>query len=150
MVDLIFTIPVDRNTMYVIEETNGSRARYTQKILEYIHCLFLDRFFELKNSLFDFPQEVIYISTSMWRKAIGIVMSKEDKKNNSKILKAKKEGRSKTDLGIRGKVTTKHLSVRHVNDKFGLNLKLKNNNEADSICLAEAYLAGAVRADGII
>lgn len=148
MVDLIYTISVDKNTVYVIEETNSSRSRYTQKILEYIHCLFLDRFFSTTDS--NFPKEVIYISTSIWRKAVGVVMSKEDKKNNFKISKAKREGKSKSDLGVKGKVTAKHLSVRHVNEKYGLNLKLKNNNEADAIALGEAYLSGAVRADGII
>jgi hypothetical protein len=39
----------------------------------------------------------------------------------------------------RGKIGKKHLSVRYVNDIFGLDFKIKDNDIADSICLASSY-----------
>jgi hypothetical protein len=42
--------------------------------------------------------------------------------------------------GIKGKVTSKHLSVSKANEIFGLCLKMKDNDIADSAMLALAYI----------
>ena len=131
----------------VIEETNNARSRYSQKALEYIHCCFL-----YKWAGRDAP--VYYINSSAWRSALGLVLSKDDKKNNKKLKVAKKLAEAtekKLDrvvLGIRGMVSKKHIAIRYVNETFGLTLKVKDNDQADAICLGLAYLKGAKVCDG--
>lgn len=126
----------------VIEQTNKGRNRFHQKILEFIHCKFL-------TEVRDYKVKVVYINTSEWRKVLGQHATKEDKKNNAKINKAAKQGISKKELGLKGKVTAKHRSVRYVNEKFNLNFKIKDNDITDCISLTEAYLKGAKHDNGI-
>ena len=40
----------------------------------------------------------------------------------------------------RGKISKKHLAVRMVNDLYGKQLKLKDNDEADAILMGQAYV----------
>lgn len=133
----------------IIEETNLGKSRYAQKMLEFIHKAILTK-------LRDFPGKVIYLSTSSWRQALGLTMTKEDKKNNAKLSKAKKVAEElgvkldKKALGVRGKINKKHLALRYVNENFGLKLKVKDNDAADAICLVDAYLKGAIPADGVM
>lgn len=133
----------------VIEETNLGKSRYAQKTLEFIHKAFL-------NKMRGWTGKIIYLSSSVWRQTLGLQMSKEDKKNNSKLGKANKVADQygvkldKKKLGIRGKVTKKHLAIRYVNETYGLSLKVKDNDKADAICLADAYLKGAVACDGVM
>lgn len=135
----------------VIEETNGgSRAgRFTQKMLEMLHFAIL---YELEvvgeQHLIKIPPRVYYLSSSEWRNAIGIGKSKEDKKNNRKLSQAKSRAKlrgeklDKEKLGIKGKVGWKHLSVRWVNETWGLDFKMKQNDEADAIGQAVAFALG--------
>lgn len=104
--------------MIVIEETTKSRAVYTQKILEFIHCQFI-RLFANQGFV------VKYIKTGSWRQKINLVMSKEDKKHNAKVRKKKE----------RGLITKKHLAVRKANELFELDLKMKDNDIADAILI---------------
>ena len=133
----------------VIEETNLARARYSQKFLEFTHAYLLE-LLKVKGVT------VIYVSSSSWRSTLGLVMSKEDKRNNAKLSRAEKKAREagtkvdKKSLGIRGKVGKKHLAIRYVNDTYGLNLKVKDNDIADAICLGTAYILDAPHCDGII
>jgi Holliday junction resolvasome RuvABC endonuclease subunit len=110
--------------LIVVEETNLGRNRYSQKILEFLHCLFIQQI--------DLKYKIIYVSSSIWRNVLEIKMSKEDKKNNQKINKGIKIE------GQRGKINKKHLSVRWCNQRFGLQFKLCDNDIADSIALAVA------------
>lgn len=137
----------------VIEETNGSRARYTQKVLEFIHFGVLQmiaKYIVNKN----FKAQVVYINTSDWRKVLGLHLTKDDKKKNAKLAKAKRDALKKGEkldkkkLGIKGKVNKKHVAIRFVNDKLGLELKAKDDDIADAICLLLAYLADAPHCDG--
>lgn len=116
--DVFIRYPID----YVyIEQTNQGRNRTTQKELEFIHYAVLDRF------CYDgFAHLVRYVDTSAWRSGLSIKLSKDQRKHN-KAVKAK---------SARGKVTAKHLAVAWANEKFGLKLKLKDNNEAEAIALA--------------
>jgi hypothetical protein len=132
----------------VIEETNKSRQRYSQKALEFIHCGILHRLAK------ETRIKVFYINSSEWRKVLGQAMSKEDKKNNRKLNTEKGlatiTGRKldKAALGIKGKVTKKHLSVRWVNETFGFDMKVKDNDICDAICLGSAYIKGCKVCDG--
>lgn len=127
----------------VIEETNRAKARFSQKQLEWIHCLTLQKLNTYNNLL-----NVHYVSTSAWRKVLDIRMSKDDKKNNKKVNDAKKNGVNKKEAGVKGKVTTKHLAIRFVKEKYNINLLVKQNNEADAICLGEAFLNNVPLTEG--
>lgn len=133
----------------VVEETNLGKNRYSQKTLEFLHCYTLDLLYRYVDEF-----KVVYISSAFWRQNLGVTLSKEDKKNNTKLAKAKRNARQfgrKPDLkklGIRGKTNKKHVAIRHVNAKFNLQLKVKDNDIADAICLGEAYLNGAPLCDG--
>ena len=66
-----------------------------------------------------------YVRTQSWRSAVDLKMTNDDKEHNKLV----KEGKA------RGKIGKKHLSVRMVNSLFGLKLKLKDNDIADSILI---------------
>lgn len=132
----------------VIEETNLGKNRYSQKFLEFLHLTLLQTIPD------GFKRQVVYISSSAWRSALMLSMSAADRKNNTKLSKAKKtaaQAGAKLDkkaLGIKGRINKKHLAVRYVNATYDLQLKMKDNDIADAICLATAYLAGADTCNG--
>lgn len=133
----------------IIEETNGSKSRYTQKLLEFLH-------FGVLSALAPYPygDHVFYINTSDWRKGLGVGLSSAQKKANATLSKAKskakKSGRAldKKTLGIKGKVTKKHVAVEVANTIYGLNLKVGDNDMADAICLGTAFIRGVPTSDG--
>jgi len=132
----------------VIEETNKGKNRYSQKFLEFTHIKILE---SLGTSV-----PLFYVNSSAWRKTLGIELTKADRKNNSKISTAKKISRNtgegvhkvKKALGVRGRIGKKHLAVRFVNETYELQLKQKDNDTADAICLGTAYLRGSPVCDG--
>lgn len=148
-------VKLHRPDVVVIEETNGSKSRYTQKILEFIHLAVLRELQELR-----MLGNVVYINTSDWRKAVGGHLSKEDKKLNAKVSKAKKRAKVdgkldiklfnkyKKELGVKGRTNKKHVAIRVANTLFGLNLKPKDNDKADAICLGYSYILGVPACDG--
>lgn len=133
----------------VIEETNGSKSRYTQKMLEFIHMAVLEELEE--QSLHGL---VVYVNTSDWRKILGVQLTAADKKSNARLSKAKsvakKAGQKldKKELGIRGKVNKKHVAIRAVNNTFDLGFKPKDNDVAEAICIGLAYFKGVALCDG--
>jgi hypothetical protein len=140
-----------RPGVIVIEETNGSKSRYTQKTLEFCHALLLQL---LQVWVVQSGGTVVYLNTSDWRKTLKVQLSTEDKKQNAKLSKAKRKAAAtgeKLDrkaLGIRGKVNKKHVAVRWANAEYGLTLKHKDNDIADALALGTAYLRGAPHCDG--
>lgn len=125
----------------VIEQTNLGKARYSQKQLEFIHFAVIS---ELRSRKAAF----VYLDSSEWRRALQQRLSKEDRKNNAKVAKAKKTAdplAAKKALGVSGKITHKHLSVAWVNANFQLQLKLKDNDVADAVCLCAAALQPGIR-----
>lgn len=138
----------------VIEETNLGKNRYAQKLLEFIHC-YLVKYIE---DDFRGQLEVVYLSSSSWRQALDLRLDSEQRRNNAKLTKAKKLARdtgitvnaAKKQVGVRGKITKKHLAVNRVNDIYDLKFKVKDNDRADAICLGLAYFVGAERADGTL
>jgi hypothetical protein len=136
----------------VIEETNtpsSKGSRYSQKILEFIHRAVLERL-----RLLGYLDKVYYVSSGIWRATINLKLSSSQRAANRVLSRAKSNAKAvgqtvdKKKLGIKGKVTWKHLSVAHANERFGLELKMVENDIADAICLGEAFLLGAETCDG--
>lgn len=124
--------------LVVIEETNGSRSRYTQKMLEYIHYAVLQEIRGL-----GLMGSVRYINTSSWRAMLGLNLSKDDKKRNARLARGLRSGKTKKDLGIKGKINKKHLAVSYTNDRLvSLTLKMKDNDVAEAMCIAIATAKG--------
>jgi hypothetical protein len=123
----------------VIEETNKSRNRYSQKYLEFVHAYLIQKFVD--------RLPLRYVNTSAWRKNQGCILSEEDKAANRKLNKAKKDGKPKP-TGIKGKTTPKHAAVRAANKKFNLNLKLKDNDMADALLLGASFFNNVSFATG--
>jgi Holliday junction resolvasome RuvABC endonuclease subunit len=122
-----------------IEQTNGSRNRTTQKFLEFIHFAVLatiDR--ECCRS-----NKVVYVDSSKWRSICGQYMNKDQCKHNQKVRDKKAIPMELCGIKASGKITKKHLSVAWVNQKFGLHLKLKDNDAADAISMAYAAMVMA-------
>lgn len=136
----------------VIENTNLGKSRTHQRFLEWAHLVFVD-IVETDFPLNAMPK-VIYLSSSTWRHALGLKASKGDAKNNRIAKKIRElsdpEMRKKLrqQTGVKGRVGKKHLAIRMVNDVYGFQLKMKDDDIADAICLGQAYLSGAVADDG--
>lgn len=154
VIDSVLTLVMNfQPDVIVIEETNsGAKAhsRYSQKTLEFLHKELLTR---LRATRADGLANVFYLSSVTWRAACGMYMSKEDKKANAKLSKAKKASLDgKVDykaLGVRGKKTKKHVSLSYINAKFGLKLKMVQNDQAEALGLCWAWVEGAEHCDGI-
>lgn len=121
--------------LIVIEETNLGKSRTTQKFLEFLHCTLL-----LQLQMWGQLPKLCYVSSSEWRRAIGLKMTKDDRRHNAKVRRDRKAGKKR--LG-RGKLTWKHLAVDRVNQQFGLGLKQKDDDAADAILLGMGFLSGA-------
>ena len=126
----------------VIEETAaGSKAIYTQKILEWIHFLVAKFIKETKI-------KVTYFMTEQWRRETGCKMTKEESKHN-KAVKKYKEVNNNTKIaydvsGKRiGKKTRKHINIRRANEVFGEffpePLRKKDEDLCDALLLGYAY-----------
>jgi len=109
----------------VIEQTNAGvcSSRLTQKLLEWIHYRVL---ITVVSTLKFYPD---YISTSRWRSNLGVVLNKEQRVHNKQV----KNG------DIKGKITPKHLAVQKVNELYGLDFKIKDNDKADAILMGLAF-----------
>ncbi len=125
----------------VIEETvAGSKAVYTQKILEWIHFL-VAKFIE-ETSI-----RAIYLLTGTWRSEVGCKMTKEESKHNKAVNKYKEENKTSIAYGADGKrvgrLTKKHINIRRANEVFGDFLKTplrkKDEDTADSLLLGYCY-----------
>lgn len=160
--ELIVLVRRYRPDVVVVEETNQGKNRYTQKLLEWIHLYFQQAWDS--DPEFVGIQEPKYISTGVWRHALGLKKPPDAKKNDRLLRKAKDAALKvatdgtpayrkalndeKKRLGIKGKWNKKMLAVNYVNDVFGLSMKLKDNDSAEAICLVLAHLSGAPVCDG--
>lgn len=131
----------------IIEETSaGSKAIYTQKILEWIHYLMATMITHNK-------WKVVYTLTEQWRRETGCLMTKEESKRNKEVraYKKKKELETGTKTTVArdkngkriGLINRKHVNIRKANEIFGEYLKepLKRKDEdtADSLLIAFSY-----------
>lgn len=120
----------------VIEETSkGSKNAKSQKILEWVHFLVASFLIEkkIKNH---------YLMTGEWRGLVSARMTKEELTRNKIVKKQHATGNkvAKDESGKRiGKISKKHVNIRRANEIFNLNLKKKNEDEADAILLGVAY-----------
>lgn len=105
--------------LIVIEQTNKGKNRTSQRGLEWIHYSVLSKLRHF------FQYKIIYVDTSEWRNKLKIRLDKDQRKHNKEVKHKK----------ARGKITSKHLAVNLINQEFDLNLKLKDNDIADAICL---------------
>jgi Holliday junction resolvasome RuvABC endonuclease subunit len=130
-----------RPDVIVVEETaSGSKSNFSQKILEFIHAEMAKLFWNYKQSR-DF--ELVYFMTGEWRRVVNARLSSRESKQNKFVSKTKaKTGKklAKDEKGkVVGRVTKKHVNVRRANELFGLNLKIKDNDQADAILLGKAW-----------
>lgn len=125
----------------VVEETvAGSKAVYSQKILEFSHFL-------LAKFIRDNSVRSVYLLTGAWRSEVGCKMTKEESAHNEYVKEYKKKNKSKRAYDINGKLigklTKKHINIRVANEAFGKSLKepLRKRDEdiADSLCLGLCY-----------
>lgn len=125
----------------VIEETvAGSKAVYTQKILEWIHFL-VAKYIKETNI------KAIYLLTGTWRSEVGCKMTKEESKHNKAVTKYKEDNKTSVAYGENGKrvgrLTKKHINIRRANEVFGEYLKTplrkKDEDTADSLLLGYCY-----------
>ena len=81
--------------------------------------------------------------------ALSKCLNKRDRNKVTKEFNAKytqeakammKSYRYKEEGKVKGKIDVKQLSVNHVNQKFFLQLKKKDNDIADAICIGEAFI----------
>lgn len=125
----------------VIEETAaGSKAIYTQKILEWMHFL-------VAKMIKECQIKTVYLMTEEWRRATGCLMSKEESKRNKEVRKQKLATGTSIARDINGKrigkITRKHVNIRRANEVFGKFLKeplrKKDEDTADSLLLGYCY-----------
>jgi Holliday junction resolvasome RuvABC endonuclease subunit len=129
-----------RPDILAIEETvAGSKAVYSQKILEYSHFL-------LAKHIKESNIRSVYLLTGAWRSEVGAKMTKEESKHNKEVRTYKKKNKTKVARDINGKrigkLTKKHINIRRANEIFGEFLKeplrKKNEDEADALLLGYA------------
>lgn len=125
----------------VIEEINRGIARLTQKVLDALHFMFLDRI-EGRIKIVRYRDSD---GASGWRKRLGLKLSEADKelnRINGLANKRRKKGRNGTPkLPI---INKKHLAVRFVNQVYGLSLNYDERETdgdiADAIGLGHTFL----------
>jgi Holliday junction resolvasome RuvABC endonuclease subunit len=125
----------------VLEETVKSRNSFSQKILEFIH-------FQLVEFIVNNQIKSKYYRPSEWRKIVGASLTKTEKEKNKQVRKEHKKGNKvvKDESGKRiGLVGKKNVSIRFINEYFGLNFKRKNEDEAEAICLSLAHWIENIR-----
>lgn len=134
----------------VIEEVNLGKQRLSQRYLEWVHAAVVGL---IQSELLKIPK-IVYISTSSWRQTLAQRMTAEDKRNNKQVkqLKTVKNEEMRRELkkksGIKGKVGTKHISVRWANENYLVDFIRKDDDKADAISVGAAYIAGAKICDG--
>lgn len=162
-VDLIALIERVSPDEIVVEETTASKDNVSQRILEFIHHGFL-AYMELRPEI-----PVAYVRDGVWKRATGSNQNPDEQKWNAQIsrLKAKRKKTldqdasltederkrlSRLPVKIEGKVVgkkdKKSYYIRSANEKFGLSLKDKDENEAAAILIGLAYAQGIPVCDG--
>lgn len=107
--------------LVVIEQTNLGRSRVRQKELEFIHSAVLQEIRRI-----GYQYKTLYLDSSQWRSLCGQKMTKEQRLHNKSVTAGQ----------ARGKIRGKHLAVAWCNEKFGLTLKMKDEDAADAISIA--------------
>lgn len=159
IMDKVIEIKPDIIVIEEINKTGRFGSRFSQKILDITHGLLIQSLMAE-----DIANRVRYINTSDWRKHLGLSVIESKKKakpflKELEMLKKQFSGCSKTEKKeikqkidsikkdlkskcIHGKIDKKSISVAHCNLKYGLNFKKGDDDLADAICQAEAFIDG--------
>lgn len=119
----------------IIERANSSKFRDSQNVLDWLHFSLIDKLIDE-----GYYSKLLYRDSTLWRKLVGIKLSKEQKKQNQKISKSNKEGTIfKIDGKRKGRITKKHLAILKVKELFNIDFKLNQNDIAEAILLGYSY-----------
>lgn len=133
----------------VVEDTNpGGRAgRRSQKVLEFAHAYFVEDAVAR-----GWGPKLRYLSTSDWRKALGVTLTEAEKAQNRQLTRLRRASKvagevdqavlrqKKKEAGVSGKITPKHAAVRFVNARLGTQLSATQDDAAEAACLALAAI----------
>lgn len=133
----------------ITEETTPGHDAYAQKKLEFIH-------FSVAAELYRRSIPQYYCRDGSWKSAVGVRFNDTEKQINLEIERQKKAGAklARLDLGdgrgvrVVGKRTRKHAALRHVQEIFGITLKDADEDGAEALLLAFAFLTGVKLCNG--
>lgn len=128
----------------VVEETTTSKNNYSQKILEFIHCLFID-------GLRGRGVDVSYVRTGVWRNIVGAQQTNEERNWNAKIARIKKKtGKklAKIDGKVVRKLDRKDYALRSFKEHFGKELPREMEDACEAALIGLAFLRGCPVCDG--
>lgn len=129
-----------RETNYdyiIIEEINRGKNRLGQKTLDGLHWIVLEKLWGDRQE-----EKVIYFDSDGakgWRSkaGLGLQLTAQDKLVNTERRKLNKKLARKQQQPL---ITQKTLSIKFVNDYYGLSLTDKDNDIADAIGLGHFYI----------
>lgn len=133
---LVFSIEPD---IIIIEEIAGSKNRISQKTLDGVHAIFLDRL----KSIFPLTKVIYYdVSGAVgWRKHLNMRQNDADKLHNKEAKKLNKDLPRAQQIP---KIGWKHLACRHVNYFYKLDLdcdlRVTDGDIADSVSMGDAFI----------
>jgi len=138
-------IVITKPNAVVIEETNTSRQRFSQKILEWIHFCVVESIRSFKPII-----PFRYLTTRCWRLHVKCFLSQwpEYHKWNSRYSRIKRKSKpnkagarvAKLDGKVISRVDSKKLSVIIANKYYDLKLSPCEDDVADAINLGRAAL----------
>lgn len=137
--NIISVIDNYKPSAIVIEEITGSKNRLTQKTLDGMHYILA---YYLKD-VFTFERVFYYDvgGLSGWRTHIKLNLDDADKEANKEAKKLNKDLPRSQHLPVIGK---KHLSCRHANHFYGLDLdcelRATDGDIADAVSIGYAFL----------
>lgn len=123
----------------IIEEINRGKNRISQKTLDGLHAIVMERFLEI-----GFNTKVFYVDSDGdrgWRSkwGLGLHLNPSDKLLNSENKKINKTLNGKTKkVNI---IDKKDLSCRFIKKEYNIFLEKKHNDIADAIGLGHFFLA---------
>jgi len=80
----------------VIEETNLGKNRYSQKVLEFFHCVIVDTINAFSGKS---ETQIKYLDSSEWRAALGLALSSDQRKENKNIKNEREEQKAIFERG---------------------------------------------------
>jgi hypothetical protein len=142
------TVLVNRQFENIItEETSkGSKDAHSQKLLEWIHKHLAEYAVKDLKSNDGKLHSIRYLQTGEWRTTAGCIMTAEEKRRNKKVRTTRKRGEAEgkkvvlveiagEKVGLVGK---KHVALRRVQEIFGIELMMKENDQADALLIGYA------------
>lgn len=126
VIQVINLINKENPDVIYIEEINRGIGRLSQKVLDMVHGILLDRIDD------KYLKKIIYInsdSSDGWRYLLGLNLSQTDKLHNKEAKILNKKIKKKIPI-----ITKKHLAMRLVNKYYGLNFDVDAREKDSDIC----------------